>query len=143
MPNKCTVVFILCCCCAWINCQNLQYTITYSSTSNANGVFIRIQLVQPMASSKFEFVMPRTIPGGYNLIMYDSFVSNVTATGYKDTGLVQNVAMIKDGARWRVQSLQQVDTISQILYFVDIQQQEQQLYASNDASKIRKEVHFL
>ena len=78
-------------------------------------------------------VMPRTYPGGYAQVPYDSFVTGVAA--FAPGGKSQPVAEDADGPRW---SLGQAGAIQRIEYRVDIGRMEAQIMDAVSTSKVRK-----
>ena len=113
-----------------ISSAQTYYSLVYKDSTHPT-VNISIQLYTPV--SKAVLVMPRSVPGGYSIYMYDKFVSHPYAISIDG----QRLDMIKDGndaPRWFC-----TDTtrkISSIGYEVDLDKMERQL-APSDASVIR------
>ncbi len=81
-----------------------------------------------------QLVMPRTYPGGYEQVPYDSFVTGVVALSPGGESL--QVAKDADGPRW---SLGQAgETVRRIEYRVDIGRMEAQIMDAVATSKVRK-----
>src|SRR5438552_9473935 len=68
----------------------LGYTLTYKDSSSST-VKISIQPATPVASAA-SFVMPRSVPGGYSIYIYDKFLEDLHAVSTSG----ENLAMIKD-----------------------------------------------
>ena len=78
-------------------------------------------------------VIPRTYPGGYSQVSYDSFMENVTAVS--QDGKTLTCTKEADGPRWKIG--QKGENIARIEYQVDITNMENQLLSAVDTSKVR------
>jgi predicted metalloprotease with PDZ domain len=78
-------------------------------------------------------IVPRTYPGGYTQVPYDSFVENVRAVSQSG----QTAKCIKEahGPRWKIG--EKGDDIVSIEYQVDLPKMEKELRSSVDSSKVR------
>lgn len=106
------------------------YSLVYKDSTNSI-LKITIQPSQPLAGAIF--IMPRSIPGGYSIYMYDKFVDHLHAISI-DGQKLDMKKDINDAPRWAC-----ADTgkkISRIEYEVNLDKMERQLTAS-DASVIR------
>lgn len=120
---------------AVIFCTSISAQINYSveyKDSLSSKVKITISLAKPVKGTVV-FIMPRSVPGAYSMIRYDSFIEGITAIS--STG--KNITMEKDetdAPRWYGSDT--TGAIAQIVYKVDLHKMEQRLDAS-DASIIR------
>lgn len=125
------VTFIL----SVIFCTSIRAQINYSieyKDSLSSKVKITISLVKPLKGTVV-FIMPRSVPGAYSMILYDSFIEGITAIS--STG--KNITMEKDendAPRWYGSDT--TGAITQIVYEADLHKMERRLDAS-DASIIR------
>ena len=109
----------------------LNYTLTYKD-STAPKIKISIQPSRPLMTP-VSFVMPRSVPGGHNIFIYDRFIENLYAISTNG----EKISMIKDqndAPRWYCS-----DSGKQILhieYEVNLDKMERRL-APADASIIR------
>ncbi|TMI97197.1 MAG: hypothetical protein E6H06_02385 [Bacteroidetes bacterium] len=109
----------------------LGYTLTYKDSSSST-VKISIQPATPVASAA-SFVMPRSVPGGYSIYIYDKFLEDVHAVSTSG----EKLAMIKDlndAPRWNCTDTSK--KISRIEYKIDLHKMERQILPG-DASIIR------
>ena len=109
----------------------LSYHLVYKDSSSP---LIKVS-IQPSKSltAPFSFIMPRSIPGGHDIFIYDRFIENINAIASdgKKTALIKD---INDAPRWYCN-----DTGRQILrieYEVNLDKMERRL-AAGDASIIR------
>jgi predicted metalloprotease with PDZ domain len=106
------------------------YTLTYADSTSAS-VKVTLQPASPL-TAPISFVMPRSIPGAYDIATYDQFIDTIYVTTVKGTQ-----AMMKDrtGApRWYYS-----DTgisVNQIEYELNLERLERKTSPS-DASIIR------
>jgi predicted metalloprotease with PDZ domain len=80
-------------------------------------------------------VFPRTYPGGYAQIPYDSFVEEIHAFSPDGKPLIVNAEAV--GPRWRIG--QPGDQVGRIEYQVDVIRMEEQLRGAVETSKVRAE----
>jgi len=109
----------------------LNYHLIYKDSSSFL-VKISIQPSAPL-TAPFSFVMPRSIPGGYDVFIYDRFIENINTISNdgKKSSMIKDV---NDAPRWYCN-----DTGRQILrieYEVNLDKMERRL-AMGDASIIR------
>jgi len=79
-------------------------------------------------------VMPRTYPGGYEQILYDSFVDGVSA--FDVSGKTLAVKHAEDGPRWNIGRAS--ESVKRIEYQVDIGRMESSILSSVETSKVRR-----
>ena len=111
--------------------SQLNYHLAYKDSSSA---LIKIS-IQPSAplTAPFSFVMPRSVPGNYDISIYDRFIENIKTISVdgKTNAMTKD---INDAPRWYCN-----DTGRQILrieYEVNLDKMERRLTAG-DASIIR------
>lgn len=109
----------------------IAYRLQYL-TPGSNQVQIALTFT-PAISAPAALVIPRNYPGGYSLVLYDSFVKNLQALSTDGRGL--SVRKQPDGPRWDIG--QSGESISRIEYQVDIARMEQELHSAIDSSKVR------
>ena len=110
----------------------IAYRLKYSGTGD-HRVHITLTLPERLFQTT-SFVMPRNYPGGYNLVLYDSFVENLRA--FSAEGKPLKTAKETDGPRWRIK--EGANGLQRIEYDIDVNRMEQDLRASIDASKARE-----
>ena len=109
----------------------LSYKLTYNDSSNSI-LKISIEPASPV-TSPVSFIMPRSIPGGYGVYIYDKFIENIYSVSIDG----KKKPMLKDenGApRWYCTDTGKI--ISQVEYEVDLNKMERQVLPG-DASIIR------
>jgi predicted metalloprotease with PDZ domain len=83
------------------------------------------------------FIMPRSVPSGYDLEFYDLYVDNLTAKSSSG-----NFILIKKestgGPRWILECSSN-ETLSTISYSIDLTKHEQGILSAGDSSKIRQD----
>ena len=79
-------------------------------------------------------VMPRTYPGGYEQIPYDSYVEAVSASSPSGKGIA--VKRAPDGPRWNVGKTG--DEVQRLDYQIDVARMEGQIISSVETSKVRR-----
>ncbi|CAF1201614.1 unnamed protein product [Adineta ricciae] len=115
------------------------YTVSYNTTRSTI-VHIDIQFM-PHKKTEFNltgrqtFIMPRSVPSGYNLEFYDFYVDNLTAVSLNG-GFIPIKKESISGPRWSVECLPN-ETLSTISYSIDLTKHEQGILSAGDASKIR------
>ena len=116
------------------------YTVSYNDTQSTK-IYINIQFtikknIQLHLNGTQTFIMPRSIPSGYNLQFYDLYVDNLTAKTSSGS-----VIIIKKeptgGPRWTLECSSN-ETLSAISYSIDLAKQEQGVLSAGDSSKIRQ-----
>ena len=111
----------------------LSYSLTYTDSLSSK-VGIAIQLVEAKRTP-VSFVMPRSVPGAYNILNYDVFIEHLHAINSKG----EKVTMLKDdnGApRWYYADTG--ESIVRVEYEVNLKKMEGRLSPS-DASIIRSD----
>jgi predicted metalloprotease with PDZ domain len=116
--------------CTGISAQ-VHYSIAYTDSLSAR-VKVIIQPVQTIQSSA-AFIMPRSVPGAYSMISYDSFIEAISAVSSTGEKLVMRKYK-NDAPRWNCTDAGKI--ISQIVYEVDLSNMEKKL-SSADASIVR------
>lgn len=118
---------------AWsANAQNaVRYHLSYSA-SGSSTVQVRIDLPSPRPAPAI-LIMPRGYPGGYDLVLYDSFVEDVRA--FSGAGKPVAVSRDPDGPRWALGSAG--ETVEDIEYSVDIVKMEKEILSAVETSKVR------
>ena len=113
--------------------QSIEYRLRYSGNGDHR---VAIAISFPLGiQGSVNFVMPRNYPGGYNLVLYDSFVENIRALSAEGKSLT--VKRETDGPRWIIQGQDQ--SLRRIEYDVDVNRMEQVLQAGIDSSKVRSQ----
>ncbi len=126
----CLLFFIYC---KNVNAQ-LKYKLTYTDSASSL-INLEIQLPKPALSQTISFVMPRCVPGSYNIILYDRFVRNITATGSNGHQVEMKKSEL-DAPRWNIPDSN--ISISSIRYSVDLAAMEHAINALSDFSVVRK-----
>ena len=109
----------------------VQYHLTYPA---AGGSVVQVRVDLPSSRpAPVILTMPRTYPGGYGLVLYDSFVENVRA--FSDSGKPVAVRREPFGPRWILGSTG--EQVAHVEYSVDVMQMENKLPSSINSSKIR------
>ena len=111
--------------------QPVSYRLQYLAAGDSR-VQIRLEF-SPAISAPADFVMPRTYPGGYGLIPYDSFVEHIDAISGSGDSLAVRKEM--EGPRWDIGH--SGESITRIEYQVDIARMERELHSGVDTSKVR------
>lgn len=109
----------------------ISYHLIYKDSSSSL-IKISIQPSAPM-TAPFSFIMPRSIPGGHDIFIYDKFIKNIHAIS-SDGKNINMTKDVNDAPRWYCN-----DSGSQFLrieYEVDLDKMERHL-AAGDASIIR------
>ena len=110
----------------------LTYRVQYFTPGDC---CIRVQInFTDALKTPVALVMPRAYPGGYQQILYDTYVENVAA--FDVSGKALAMVRAKDGPRWNVGS--PGETVSRIEYSVDVTRMETQLLSSDQTSKVRR-----
>ena len=119
--------------CAWAaNAQPvMQYRLAYT-TADAGVMQVRIGLPAPRPAP-LALVMPRNYPGGYELVLYDSFVEDVRAFSDQDKPVA--VKRAPDGPRWLLGATG--EQVARVEYSVDVVRMEKELLSAEEASKVR------
>lgn len=110
----------------------VRYELRYSEPG-AGVVSVSVTLPEALQAPA-SLVMPRTYPGGYEQVPYDSFVSGVAARSPDGKSLA--VVKDADGPRWSLG--RGGETVQRIEYRVDVSRMEAQILDAISASKIRK-----
>jgi len=119
--------------CGVAQAQNpIAYQLRYSQSA-AGMVLVAVTLPEPVKAPA-SLVMPRTYPGGYAQVPYDSFVTGIAA--FAPGGESLRVAKDADGPRWSLG--QPGATVQRIEYRVDIGRMEAQILDAVSTSKVRK-----
>ncbi len=123
-------VVVLCASVAYAQTE-MQYHLTYTAAGES-AVKVRIDLPAPRPAP-LELVMPRNYPGGYSLVLYDSFVEDVRA--FSDQGKPLEVKRAPYAPRWILGGAGQ--KITHVEYTVDIARMEKTLTFAVESSKLR------
>ena len=110
----------------------ISYRLQYAAPGDC---CVHVQMVfAERLAAPITLVMPRTYPGGYEQILYDSYVERVSAFGA--SGEAVEVQRGKDGPRWNVGRAG--ETVECIEYQVDVARMESQILSSVETSKVRR-----
>jgi len=124
------IFFIACLLLSLVTRSQTYYSLVYKDSINST-IKISIQLSTPL--SKTVLIMPRSVPGGYSIYLYDKFVNHPYAISI-DGKRLEMIKDRNDAPRWACADTTQ--KISRVEYEVDLDKMERQLVAS-DASVIR------
>jgi predicted metalloprotease with PDZ domain len=116
--------------CSIASFGQVNYTLIYDDSSSKS-VKINIQLSS--AKKQINLVMPRSVPGGYQIYTYDKYLENI----YAFTSSGEKLAMTKDkddAPRWYCKDTSQ--EIARLEYHVNLDKMEKQ-QLPGDASIIR------
>jgi predicted metalloprotease with PDZ domain len=107
------------------------YDLRYSAPGDHR---VSMKITAPaLIAAPATLVIPRTYPGGYSQVPYDSFLENVTAVS--QDGKLLPCTKEANGPRWKIG--QRGENIAHIEYQVDITDMENQLLSAVDTSKVR------
>jgi predicted metalloprotease with PDZ domain len=110
----------------------VRYELRYAQPGAAT---VQVAVALPEAAkAPASLVMPRTYPGGYQQVPYDSFVTDVAALSPDGKSLA--VAKDADGPRWSLG--RSGENVQRIEYRVDIARMESQILDAVSTSKVRK-----
>jgi predicted metalloprotease with PDZ domain len=110
---------------------SVRYLLQYTTPGDS---FVQISLeFEPAIPAPAVFVIPRTYPGGYSLVPYDSFVEHASARSAREKPL--SMKKEADGPRWDIGG--RGESVSRIEYRVNIVRMEQELLSAVDSSKVR------
>ncbi len=110
----------------------LTYQVTYSAPGDTY-VCITLTFPEPI-STPASLVMPRTYPGGYEQVPYDSFVEDVRAFSATEKSL--SVEREPDGPRWTIGG--KGEHLQRIEYQVDLARMEARILSAVETSKFRE-----
>jgi predicted metalloprotease with PDZ domain len=118
--------------CPAIRAQSqIIYELRYSAPGDRR---VSMRITPPASiAAPATLVIPRTYPGGYSQVPYDSFLENVTAVSQEGRTLM--CMKETNGPRWKIG--QKGESIARIEYQVDITNMENQLLSAVDTSKVR------
>jgi len=111
--------------------QPIAYSLKYSARGDSR-VHISLTVPESIKPSR-TLVIPRNYPGGYSLILYDSFVENLRA--YSADHKLLSAHKEGEGPKWDIG--QPGDIPRRIEYEVDIGRMEHDLPSAIDSSKVR------
>lgn len=111
--------------------QSFVYSVSYS-TESPGRLKVSISAAQPVKAPA-AFVIPRAIPSGYGLQLYDRFVMNVRA--FSPSGQAVAVVRAEDGPRWNVADAE--NGVSKVVYEVDLDRLESEVLSAADQSIAR------
>ncbi len=109
----------------------LTYQLSYPTPGDTR-VHITIIFPEPL-NTPAALVMPRTYPGGYEQVPYDSFVEQLHAFSSTEKSL--SVTREPDGPRWKIG--EPGDHLERIEYQIDLAQMETRILSSVETSKVR------
>jgi predicted metalloprotease with PDZ domain len=109
----------------------LTYQVAYAAPSDTR-VQITLILPEPL-NTPVSLVMPRTYPGGYQQIPYDSFVEQLRTFSPTEKSL--SVQRDENGPRWTIG--EKGESVARIEYQVDVARMESRILSSVDSSKVR------
>lgn len=130
MKYLATIILMACFCLP--SSGQVSYSITYNDSSSSK---VRIT-IRPTKIKRgpITFIMPRSVPGAYNVLRYDSFIEGLTAID--NAGEALSIHKDNNGApRWYCTDTTKV--ITQLTYEIDLRKMESQLDPT-DASIIRR-----
>jgi predicted metalloprotease with PDZ domain len=110
---------------------SLTYQVNYAAPGSTH-VRITLILAEPI-QTPVSFVMPRTYPGGYEQIPYDSFVEQIQAFSPDEKPL--SLVREEYGPRWTIGD--KGARLTRIEYEVDIARMENRTLSSVETSKAR------
>lgn len=108
------------------------YRLSYARVGDTS-VHVAIVLPQPR-TAPIAVVIPRSYPGGYKQIPYDSYVTNVH--GFSEANATLEVKRDPDGPRWLIG--RSGESAARIEYDVDVERMEREQLSAVDSSKVRK-----
>lgn len=109
----------------------VRYHLAYP-VAESRVVQVRIELSLP-CPAPLTLIIPRNYPGGYGLVLYDSFVEDVGA--FSDQGKPVTVKRAPDGPRWSLGTAG--EQIVRVQYSVDLVRMEEEIGDAVDTSKVR------
>jgi predicted metalloprotease with PDZ domain len=109
----------------------VPYELRYAAAGES-AVSIQITLPEPLEAPA-ALVIPRSYPGGYEQVPYDSFVEGVTALAPDRKSLA--VAKDADAPRWALGK--KGESVQRIAYRVDVARMEAQIHDAVSSSKVR------
>lgn len=110
----------------------IRYRLQYAAPEDCC-VHIQMVFTEPLPAP-ITLVMPRTYPGGYVQVLYDTYVDKVSAFGASGKSI--EVKRGKDGPRWNAGKAG--ETVERIEYQVDVARMESQILSSDQTSKVRR-----
>jgi len=128
---KCIIIFFLISLFSLNVTAQVNYSIEYKGSLSSR-VKVTIRPAQKIKSSS-AFIMPRSVPGAYSIINYDSFIEGLTAISSSG----ENLAIHKDRSdapRWTCTDTTKI--INHIEYEIDLIKMERHLVSAN-ASIVR------
>lgn len=130
MKYLATIILMACFCLP--SSGQVSYSITYNDSSSSK-VKITIRPTK-LKRGPITFIMPRSVPGAYSMLRYDSFIEGLTAID--NAGETLSIHKDSNGApRWYCTDTAKV--IAQLTYEIDLRKMESQLDPT-DASIIRR-----
>lgn len=130
MKYLATIILMACFCLP--SSGQVSYSITYNDSSSSK-VKITIRPTK-LKRGPIVFIMPRSVPGAYSILRYDSFIEGLSAID--NAGETLSVHKDSNGApRWYCTDTAKV--ITQLTYEIDLRKMESQLDPT-DASIIRR-----
>jgi predicted metalloprotease with PDZ domain len=130
MKYLATIILMACFCLP--SSGQVSYSITYNDSSSSK-VKITIRPTK-LKRGPITFIMPRSMPGAYSILRYDSFIEGLSAID--NAGETLRIHKDSNGApRWYCTDTAKV--ITQLTYEIDLRKMESQLDPT-DASIIRR-----
>jgi len=130
MKYLATIILMACFCLP--SSGQVSYSITYNDSSSSK-VKITIRPTK-LKRGPITFIMPRSVPGAYSILRYDSFIEGLSAID--NAGETLSIHKDSNGApRWYCTDTAKV--ITQLTYEIDLRKMESQLDPT-DASIIRR-----
>lgn len=130
MKYLATIILMACFCLD--SSGQVSYSITYNDSSSSK-VKITIRPTK-LKRGTITFIMPRSVPGAYSILRYDSFIEGLSAID--NAGETLSIHKDSNGApRWYCTDTAKV--ITQLTYEIDLRKMESQLDPT-DASIIRR-----
>jgi predicted metalloprotease with PDZ domain len=109
----------------------ISYRLQYKGPGDCC-VHIQMIFTEPLAAP-VTLVMPRTYPGGYEQILYDTYVDKVSAFGASNKAVEVNRG---EGPRWNIGT--SGEKVERVEYLVDIARMESLILSSVETSKVRR-----
>ena len=118
--------------CSLLAQEPFTYRVDYVAPGDSR---VRITLISPEPiNTPVSLVVPRTYPGGYGQVPYDSFVEHVLA--FSPDKMPLTVERETDGPRWTIGETGQ--HVERIEYEVDVARMESRTVSAEQTSKVRK-----
>jgi predicted metalloprotease with PDZ domain len=108
----------------------INYRLQYAATGDCC-VHVQLVFAEPLPAP-ITLVMPRTYPGGYEQVLYDAYMDEVSVFGAAGKAIE---VKRDEGPRWNAGKAG--ETVERIEYQVDVARMESQIVSSVETSKVR------